>query len=82
MISKFGHRAQAQAEWVRDIGRSAVIKRDGEVCACCKAGWKDLTVDHIKTKGSRADLKRDIDNLQLLCFLCHRNKTDHIKCLH
>lgn len=81
-MNNYGRRAQELAGWIRDVGRPAVIKRDGEKCACCGSTWDDLTVDHIKTKGSRPDLKRDINNLQLLCYVCHRNKTDHIPCLH
>ena len=81
MINRYGRRAQEQAEWIREVGRPTIIKRDGEICACCGAR-DNLTVDHIKTKGSRPDLKRDINNLQLLCFVCHRRKTDHLPCLH
>ena len=81
MISRYGHRAQDQAKWIKEIGRPELIRRYGEVCNCCGT-HDDLTVDHIKTKGSRPDLKKNIDNLQFLCFVCHRNKTDHLTCVH
>lgn len=82
MISRYGRRAREQAKWIKEVGRPAVIERVGERCVCCGTRY-NLTVDHIKSKGSRPDLKRDIDNLQLLClYPCHRNKTDHIPCLH
>ncbi len=77
--SQFGRRAQEQSLWIREVGRPAVIERDGETCVCCGA-TSNLTVDHIKTKGSRPDLKKDIANLQLLCFYCHRLKTDKLPC--
>lgn len=81
MISRYGKRARELSQWIREVGRPAVIARDGEACVCCGTPY-DLTIDHIKTKGSRPDLKRDIDNLQLLCYPCHRLRTDHLPCTH
>lgn len=52
-----------------------LIERDGQICICCKQGfeWEELTFDHIirlKDGGSS-----ELDNLQLLCEVCHTAKT-------
>jgi len=71
--------------WLEEVARPAVIERDGEVCDCeggCSA-TTNLDLDHRLGKGSHSSLKKNIDNLHLLCrFPCHRNKTDGIKCNH
>lgn len=72
--------------WKEDTARPAVIERDGNKCQCCRRPAHEgekLDLDHIKSKGSHPELKRDINNLRLLCrWPCHRNRTDHIPCLH
>lgn len=60
-----GYDARARA--IPDEVRKAVIARDGERCRSC--GGIGTEVDHIR--GSSAEL----DNLQLLCAACHRQKT-------
>lgn len=76
----------AYDEWLKAVVRPFVIERDGNNCVCCgRAAYVDekLDLDHIKGKGSHPELKRDLDNFQLLCrFPCHRNKTDRVECTH
>lgn len=85
-IKKVSNKQQAYHEWLESTARPAIIVRDGNKCQCCGRSPNNeekLDIDHIVSKGSRADLKQDIGNLQLLCrYFCHRNKTDDIKCLH
>lgn len=72
--------------WKEEIARPYLIERDGNKCDCCnrRARYEEkLDIDHIKNKGSHPELKRRMDNLQLLCrFPCHFNKTNHIECQH
>jgi hypothetical protein len=72
--------------WKEAVARPYVVERDGNRCMCCgRPAYprEKLDLDHIKGKGSHADSKRDLQNLQLLCrFPCHRNKTDHVDCIH
>lgn len=83
-MQRFGRRAKELAEWVKEVGRPAVILRDGEVCNCAGCNHTtNLDVDHIKGKGAHPELKQEISNLQLLCrFPCHFNKTNGILCTH
>ena len=57
--------------FTRDI-RKQILKKDS-ICALCGSNEK-LTIDHIKpiSKGG----KNEIDNIQILCFKCNRNKSD------
>lgn len=56
-------------------------KTYGRKCSCCGSA-DNLSIDHIINKGSRSDLKYDLNNLQYLCFDCHRAKTDNKTCSH
>lgn len=72
--------------WLEDVARPYLIERDGNNCSCChrpaKSGEK-LDIEHTLGVGSHASLKKDLDNLTLMCrFPCHRNKTDHLPCSH
>ena len=51
----------------------AVFDRD-KCCQVC--GGYPVEAHHILTKGSRPDLKRDVDNGILLCQKCHRRAHD------
>jgi 5-methylcytosine-specific restriction endonuclease McrA len=57
----------AQARQVPDAIRQSVIERDGGKCRSC--GNAGSEIDHVK--GDRSIL----ENLQLLCADCHRQKT-------
>lgn len=59
--------------------RHEVFLRDGEVCVCCGAtpGRETyLTIDHIKPVSKFPDLSMDIDNLQVLCWPCNKEKSN------
>lgn len=77
---------QSYQAWKEEVARPAVIARDGNKCSCCNRPARPkekLDLDHELGKGSHPELKRDINNLQLLCrFPCHRNKTDGKECVH
>lgn len=72
--------------WIEQVARPAVIARDGNHCRCCKREaypGEKLDLNHTEGKGAHPESKRDISKLELLCrWPCHRNFTDHIKCLH
>lgn len=85
-IPKQSAKEQEYQIWKEEIARPILIERDGNKCSCCgrpaRRGEK-LDIEHTLTKGSRPDLKRDLDNMKLFCrFPCHRNKTDGKICLH
>lgn len=63
-----------KSKW--DRLRRRVLETYGERCMRC--GEKDiaLEIDHIQKWTHRPDLRYDIDNLQVLCTLCHRWKTE------
>ena len=72
--------------WKESECRPALIARDGNVCSCCHRHATDgekLDIEHTLTKGSRPDLKHDLDNLTLMCRVpCHYNKTNGLPCPH
>lgn len=53
------------------------------VCAQCDKGpftkenWKDMNVDHIKPVKHFWEERLNIDNLQILCWICNRVKMNH-----
>lgn len=54
--------------------RNFVHKRDGSVCVRC--GSRDaLELDHVLPVSSHPELATDINNLQLLCYDCHKAKS-------
>lgn len=59
------------------IARPKLIEKYGEVCSVigCDA-VEHLDVDHIRTRGAKADLKYTTSNLRLVCRPHHRLITD------
>lgn len=82
-IRKISAKQRKHLIWIEEVARPYLIEKFGDICQCCKEVHYPHDVDHILSKGSRPDLKEDLDNLQLLGrFPCHRLKTDHIECTH
>lgn len=85
-MRRMSAKEQEYQEWKENVARPAVIERDGNMCQCCGRPAYDgekLDLDHVLGKGSHPELKRNLDNFQLLCrWPCHRNKTDNKECLH
>ena len=58
-------------------------KTEELVCAQCgkgpftKENWKDMNVDHIKPVKHFWEERLNIDNLQILCWICNRVKMNH-----
>ena len=55
--------------WLEDIARPYLIDRLGNKCSCCSRPAIDvekLDIEHAITKGSRPDLKQNLDNLTLM----------------
>lgn len=71
-------------EWKESVARPYLIDKYGNVCSCCGKdfGFVKLDIEHTLTKGSRPDLKRNLDNMTLMCRWCHSRKTDGKGCLH
>lgn len=72
--------------WKEEVARPYLIERDGNRCNCCKrpaSTGEKLDIEHTLGKGSHPSMKKDLDNLTLMCrWPCHYNKTNHIACLH
>lgn len=70
--------------WLEEVARPYLIARDGNSCSCCTRPayeGEKLDIEHTEGVGSHASLKRDLDNMTLMCrFPCHRNKTDNVQC--
>ena len=59
--------------------RYAAFEKYGQRCACCgntKENGARLQVDHIKPRSLHPELALDIDNLQILCELCNKGKSN------
>jgi len=58
-------------------------KTEELVCQQCgegpftKENWKDMNVDHIKPVKHFWEERLNIDNLQILCWMCNRIKSNH-----
>lgn len=91
-VPKRGKRPKQQSvreiqyqQWKEEIARPYLVKLYNNVCSCCgrEAGINEkLDIEHTLNKGSHPELKRDLDNLTLMCRPCHRLKTDGIQCSH
>lgn len=78
-------RGKAYMAWTtyrENVAKPYLDRTVGHTCACCGRGDRHLDVDHIINKGSRPDLKYDLNNMQYLCRPCHRAKTDRQVCNH
>ena len=54
-----------------------MLARDGWQCRACGVAGPGVRfeIDHIQRREDRPDLALDLDNLQVLCVPCHRDKT-------
>lgn len=85
-INKQSDKEKEYQNWKEGVARPYLILRDGNYCSCCKRparAREKLDIEHTLTKGSRPDLKKDLNNLKLFCRIpCHRLKTDGKLCVH
>jgi 5-methylcytosine-specific restriction endonuclease McrA len=83
-MKRIGKKQAEYRAWLEKEARPFIIERDSNICACCGRPayeYEKLDIDHIKGVGSHPELKRNVDNMQLLCRVpCHRRKTDHLPC--
>lgn len=59
--------------------RLKVFLRDGEYCVRCGRGPQDdsyLTIDHIKPVSLYPKLSLEMDNMQVLCMECNKEKSN------
>lgn len=72
--------------WKEEVLRPLLIAKYGNRCICCnRPAFPDekLDIEHTKGKGSHPELKRDVENLRLMCrYPCHDNKTHNRPCVH
>jgi 5-methylcytosine-specific restriction endonuclease McrA len=61
-----------------DVAVPYLDKNFGHKCRYC-GSTDGLQVDHIHNRGSHPQLKYQLSNLQWLCFICHRKKTDNMQ---
>lgn len=85
-IAKRSHKEEIYQTWKETIARPYLIKRDGNICKCCKRPAYDgekLDIEHKLGKGSHPELKAKLSNLRLYCRIpCHENKTKGLPCKH
>ena len=68
------HIFNSSKEW-KEL-RLVALNIYGSVCLKC-GSIKQINVDHVKPKSKYPELALDIDNLQILCWLCNREKNHH-----
>lgn len=77
-ITQKGPKTIEYEAWRDEVARPYLDKHFGRVCASCggtRCGNNQLDVDHKLKRGSRADLKMDLDNVQYLGrYPCHFEK--------
>lgn len=79
-ITKQGKRYREYEQWKRTIAIPFLDESFGHVCDWEGCGaTENLDVDHIKTRGSRPDLKMNLTNIRYLCRYHHRLVTDGYK---
>lgn len=69
-IKQKGKRSIAYEAWRDHVARPYLDEAFGHRCVDCGA-TEGLDVAHIKTRGSRADLKMVLSNVQYKCRDCH-----------
>jgi len=62
--------------WEWSIVRMKTIKKYGKVCLCCGETEGKIVVDHIVPLSKRWDLRLTESNLQVLCDLCNKGKSN------
>ena len=76
--ARHSKRVTATRRW--QVLRHQVLERDGWKCRGC-GERRRLEVDHIKPVRTHPELSFDPRNLQVLCGVCHAQKT-RIECGH
>ncbi len=75
-IRKRGKRTIEYDKWRDTVAVPYLNDKFGHFCAHCSTPI-DLSVDHVKNRGSSPHLKMDLNNVQWLCVTCHSYKTTH-----
>lgn len=73
-ISKKGKRTIAYEAWRDSVARPYLDKTFGHRCVDCGA-VDGLDVAHIRSRGSRPDLKMNLDNVCYKCRVCHQKES-------
>lgn len=73
-ITKRGKRTIAYEAWRDHVARPYLDKAFGHRCIDCGA-TEGLDVAHIRSRGSRADLKMNLSNVQYKCRTCHQKES-------
>ena len=66
-------------DWKWEQCRVLALKQDNHLCRSCTAKGIDTPaniVDHIEPLHVRPDLRLVLSNLQVLCAVCHAEKTE------
>lgn len=74
-INKRGKRTIEYEKWRDKVAKPYLDKTYGHKCSrigCFETEY--LEVDHVKTRGSRADLKMELSNVRFLCRLHHSER--------
>lgn len=85
-IPKQSDKEKEYQAWKEEVARTYLINKYRNKCNCCNRpafSHEKLDIDHILGKGSRIDLKTNLNNIQFLCrYPCHDNKTNNRVCEH
>lgn len=76
-IAKRGKRTIEYEHWRDTVAKPHLDSTTGRICQVLGCNVTEyLEVDHIATRGSRADLKMNTGNVRYLCHPHHREITD------
>ena len=82
-IKQKGRRTMEYEEWRDNVAKPYLDETFGHVCVTCGMGdygMHTLDVEHKLNRGSHANLKMDLNNVQWMGnYPCHFNKTNRIK---
>lgn len=78
LMKPIGRQGLKYNQFRNNVAYPYLVEKYGEQCNSCGRSDLPLDVDHIKKRGSRPDLKYDLNNLQLLCRSCHAKKDNEI----
>lgn len=67
----------SQSRYISETAKKIVYSRDGGICKCCGSS-SSLEYDHITPYSCGGS--SDVSNIQLLCQLCNRSKSNSCTC--
>lgn len=78
-LKPIGKQGQRYKVFRDTVAYPYLVRTFGEKCANCGRTDVPLDVDHKLKRGSHAELKYELTNLQLLCRPCHNRKDNTLE---